>query len=99
MTGVLTPPSTQGGITPGQQQQGQFQNAEQDIKNAAAFGSHGMGLSTGATQADVGAGLGQSLFDEQMSQLDSAAQTAYNNMIKQSGSNLAGGLGGLLGRL
>ena len=99
MSGIVTPPSTHGGITAGQQQQGQFQNAEQDIKNAATFGQHGMGLSTGATMADVGAGFGQSLFDEQLSQLDSAAQTAYNKQIKQAIPGLGGSLGCLLGRL
>lgn len=93
ISGVANP---QGGITPEQAQWARFSGAEQDIGNAAAFGSHGMGMSTGLTQADAGAGFGTALFGEQLSRADANAAQNYLNQQKGSLSTLAGNLGNVL---
>jgi hypothetical protein len=87
---------TQGGVpaTGLQTALNQYTMGEGEVKQAQEF-SHGMGQSTGATQAATGPLAG---FAEQQGQnalANTAAQAAFLN---QSFSNFAGGLGNILGK-
>lgn len=94
ITGVANP---RGGVMPGQQQYAQFLGHEQDVHNAAAFGSHGMGHSTGITQMDAGANFGIAQLLQQLSQQDANAAQNYLNQVKGAGSQTIGNLGSVLG--
>jgi hypothetical protein len=102
MSNLLNPgslnPFSGGGISQNQADLGQFTYGQDAIKNAFDF-SHGMGHSTGVTQADAGAGMHQALMDQQMSQADAAALTNFNNQQKSNLSSGISGIGGLLGSL
>lgn len=86
-----------GGISPAQQALSQFTFGQNALANAQQFGSHGMGHSTGLTQADAGAYMGQALQESQMSQADTQAMNAFNQQQKGQLSSGIGGLGSALG--
>jgi hypothetical protein len=70
---------------------------ENQVGNAQAFSQ--MPMSTGATQANVGAEANKAYDIGRMTIADANAMTQFNNQLKsQAGSNV-GAIGGLLGGL
>jgi hypothetical protein len=96
MSGNIGGKATQGGgISPEQMALAQYTTGENMVANAQSF-SHGMGHSTGQSQANVGALFGGAQQEGNMSNADAAAQAAS---INQQVGQLTGGLGSLAGKL
>lgn len=96
MAGDIGTALTSSGVAPSgaQTSLSQYTMGQGDIANADKF-SHGMGHSTNVTQADSGPAAGFALSQGQQSLADTAAMSKFLNSQFQ---NLAGGLGGILGK-
>lgn len=94
---------TSGGITGPQTAFAKYTGAENEIANAQAFSKPGMGMSTGLTQADAGAGFGTAIQEAGMSDADAAAEAQLQNAqqaaAKSNVSGITKAAGGLLGGL
>jgi len=86
-----------GGISPEQMALANFTFGQQAIKNASDFSNAGMGMSTGLTQMDSGARMGEALNIGQMSLADTNAMNAFNSQAKANLGSSIGNLGGILG--
>lgn len=89
--------SSSGGISPEQMALAQYTYGQNVMKNAGDFGTRGMGHSTGVTQADAGAAMGEAKQMAEMSQHDTQAMNQFNQQQKGQASTAIGGLGTSLG--
>lgn len=85
-----------GGISPEQKALADYTFGQDEVANAQQFGAHGMGMSTGATQSDIGAFAKQALSEGLMSEADRKAKAAFiDQQVAGLTSGLSSGLGGL----
>jgi hypothetical protein len=89
--------NTQGGISPEQMSLANFTFGQNAMKNASDFSNAGMGMSTGLTQMDAGAQMGEALNIGQMSLSDMNAMNAFNSQAKANLGSSIGSLGGIFG--
>lgn len=90
-----------GGISPFQSAFGRYTFGQNALANAQAFNE--MPMSTGQTQADVGAGVGWALQNSEMSDADAAAMASFINaqqnfntqQQQQAKSAVSSGIGSL----
>jgi hypothetical protein len=83
-----------GGLSPQEMALMEFQGSQQKLKTADLFGSHGMGMSTGASYMSGANEMGAAAFGAQMADQNAAAAENQNIDLASLAGSVAGQQGG-----